>query len=397
MDGVFTREEKNMRPSIIIYAIILQLNIMGCAPDGENPQPNRSARKIRKPGLVIREFDSSRMSSETILLKLEKNKTEQTFVLTNENENQVFTATADYTTRTFDVTYLPGASYVLDDPVPVPGTVVMWSKLNPLEEFGPQHTWPHFVFKEESKKIEFTTQPPYFARLRISYKHEPLLNNFVLPLDPLEGSVQATINGIAASEVTMDGRNVTIEPRPPQGATIDISFQTLKGPKLRYEIGTAEGDVRLVDPLTQEEIPFTYEDGVISIDHSAFKLGRTLVAEYSSTKENSFPLPSTVVDDSVKIEGPSSCALGRNIIIEDKILKVNCDFPEETNLKVTYDYVSDSRLNFTVDQKRDPESGTWEVFVNNEETTDFTRIGNEISFSKLPPKAKIKVIFTPNQ
>ena len=257
-------------------------------------------------------------------------------------------------------------------------------------------------------EIEFLNPPAEKAKIGITFTQDVALTAlFRMGGDVVRaGTMKVFVNDVETAAVTVNDTlgTVMFGDAPGEGAKIDFKYTQVGPGILRYPLATKyepPKGLMAFDSNSKAPIAVRYDSGYIELTQADFIENRAVTVRYENEARQMF----TVELGQVPLTGSVS-AIGGNVMcskslrVADKTVYIEgCNFGADVNeVKVSYEYVVASYQEFTFDADNLPGAADyqdWRVYVNDVETTDFSRAANVITFAKaLPAKATIKVRLT---
>lgn len=249
-------------------------------------------------------------------------------------------------------------------------------------------------------KVTFVAQPAPLADIMIDFRQDmPLINKFKLAQTPAANTLSVKVNGAATNNYIYDAaKNEVTFPNPPSdGAAVTFNYTYRQGPQLSYAvpIGSGASDLVVLDGNTV--INYSYQNGILTIPAEIHKLDKSLRVQYqlADSGPKSFPLGHTPLENSVAVNVlAGSCDLGTGLEVQGNTLFSSCVIADKLDFNLSYKYLIASR-NFTIDGISNPEKGRWQVFIDGDLTTDYTREGSTIQLAFDPDLAsKVTIHYT---
>ena len=236
--------------------------------------------------------------------------------------------------------------------------------------------------------IEFKAAPAANSRIAIGYELDmPLEYRFELGTPILAGSLEVTIDGTLTMDYKVDEATgmVDFAQAPQEGAVIVFTWKAAGAPLLRYPIVLPADQVAAftaTDKATGTPVRVTYKTGAIDLDPTEFVAGRILVIKYqdATMKPTMLTLPQEPIAGSiVATAGAVSCSMEPELIVSGRDLDFSgCGFAADAkDLVVSYRYwIAVEEFVFDVPNFPAPNDfQEWTVWVDDVETTDYTREG----------------------
>lgn len=253
-----------------------------------------------------------------------------------------------------------------------------------------------YIYDQAQKKITFVTVPPERASIVASYKKEvPMLTQFAMGSPVKPGTMKVALNGAWTTAYVIDETKgiVTMNATPPEGAELFFSYTAVGNPILSYAFslpsGAAPTKLLGIDAITGATMPVSYSGGALVFNNADFVEGRQVTVRYynEARSKTSVQLPVTpMVPSVVATAGGVSCG-GKNISVtpDNLVIVKDCGFPDSINqINVLYDYVSAHTNIFTFPEGDMPAADVkqeWHVFIDDQETTDYTQQTNVFTVS----------------
>jgi hypothetical protein len=262
-----------------------------------------------------------------------------------------------------------------------------------------------FTLDMVNKTVTFDVPPPAGAKIIFSYKGDSPLNDEYALADKIKpGSLRITINGTPTTDFSLDDSKgiVTFNVAPPEAAMIEFSYVAVGNPIYDYPFNAPPGtppDLNAYDTVTLAPVRVTYANGLITVNPDDYQEGRSVSVVFpnASNKTYDVVLPQAPISNTVKAVGGQQTCLPPNLSISGTTVNLmNCNFADNvTQAAVSYTYVGATYQEFVLTVARIPEAAdyqVWTVWVNDVETTDYTRVGNIIRFaSPLPTGSVVRI------
>ncbi len=252
--------------------------------------------------------------------------------------------------------------------------------------------------------------------VKISYRSRPKNQavTLLLPFTPVSGSLSVVSGGVSCppAQYTLTGTSLVVSCDPGATDYISASYMYLD-PSL---VGTIVMSKVLQYPLpvpstvdakyfkavidgTSDEIPVSWNAGIVTVDAANFVMGRVIRVSYLGRTMGGtvhIPLAQTPIPESLSvIAGASKCAAGSYTVSASELL-VTCDASAADAINVTFNYVSEISKTFAINDVVVPDSATWIVSIDGTPAAvnvDYSRVGNVVTVSKsLTASSKINIV-----
>jgi hypothetical protein len=250
------------------------------------------------------------------------------------------------------------------------------------------------------REIVFKTAPPGSSIIKITYRANTALStSFAIGNFVDSSTLVVKVDGKDSTDFAYDKTTgaLVFASAPNDLASVVAQFVKDEGPILEYEIiGATEVD-RVVAKADGKAVGFEFALPMLKIDPASHVHDKTVVVYYrdENSNLNEVSLPHVPLEGSLKVETKENCELGKDIVLEDQLLKIDCRIAGAGDFKISYRYNGVENQVFVLDNPHPPDDGKWEVMVNDNPTKDFKRNGNQITLSKSVPEGSVvKVIFT---
>lgn len=260
---------------------------------------------------------------------------------------------------------------------------------------------PANAFSVAGQTLSFAAPPPPDSQIAALFKKDiSLVSSFGLGLGVVASTLQVRVNGQAAQGATFDAATGTLKiiPAPEEGAAIEAVFRRLTAAETRYPIllsSQATTDVRAqYDDNTPVAVAIS-SDGAqnyVTVTQAAqVRVGSNLWVQYrvAGQTANTFQLPSTPIPGTLVLTSSlETCKVGKDIMVSGNSIQVAC--PGATMLKIgfAFERYLDPNREFVFTGVGNPDSLTWEVFVDGKALLEaglFRREGNKIILSSQVP------------
>lgn len=270
-----------------------------------------------------------------------------------------------------------------------------------VSENGVEMPSSQYQFSAAQNKIIFSPIPADHSQVQVQFKKDmPLKTAFELGADIQANSLLVTVDGVSVSgSFSPSTGTYSIVPAPIDGASISADFTRWGKAQLTYNVnfpaGTASEDILVTDTTTGETVGFSHGAHSISIDPAGFQEGKKVNIEYfdpgltlDSAELPSIPFENTLTiqkgtvfcenpDYQINLSGKtvdlSQCTIDRNLT--DLLF-------EYENLVTHHQSFEVSTANSIPGNKRK----IWRVFIDSQETTQFSVAGNTVTLDFLPDK-----------
>jgi hypothetical protein len=257
-------------------------------------------------------------------------------------------------------------------------------------------------FTVAGQEIIFGQQPSANASIQIDYRRNtPLQTQFAVSGTPKDNQLQVFVDNQATNNFTYDSTTklVTFNNPPLDNRMIKFDYTNVDGPKLSYKLPISGDNARNFKLFyNNQELNFTRNQDTLTIDAADHEKDRTLTLRYEvdDTSEKMFPLPDAPLSGSVSVESDSMpCSLGNGFELIDSTLVSRCVVENQTQFTISYQYLA-TRKQFVLNEVEQPERFRWEVRINGQTTSIFTRTANTIVLNSEPPLgAKVDIYLSP--
>lgn len=254
--------------------------------------------------------------------------------------------------------------------------------------------------------IVFQAPPPERAKVVVTYTRDvPLTTQYLLVDNVKPGTMTIFINNVETTDYTINEALgiVNFPTPPPEGATIKFDYTSVGAPILKYPFTAPYGtpkDLVAYDTQTSAPVRVSYASNFVNVNADDYVEGRNVTLRYDNVARQKFdvalpnePVPGTVA----AIGGNLTCTSAQDLKIQGMVVSVDdCGFADDvTQVLVQYRYVVQAYQEFTFAADKLPAPGEfqeWNVWVNDQKRTDFTRDGNVIRFAApLPAVSVVKI------
>ncbi len=263
-----------------------------------------------------------------------------------------------------------------------------------------------YTINAVTKTLTFNAPPAVGAKIDVDYREDVALTQEFVVGDKLKaGSIKVKVNNVETTSFSYDVSKgtIAITPIPGDAAKVDITALLDEGPMLVYELTQVGTDPRAFsakDKNTGDAVGIQYEGGKATFQAADFQEGRvvTLVFKDITTITKELTLAHLPIADSVRVAtGADTCIDGAGLSVFQEKIYIECEMAAASDFVVSYDYMGEPQKSYTLDMTLDPDTGAWEVFVNDELTGAFSRQGSTITLNDAPAvDATVKVRFTPS-
>lgn len=253
-----------------------------------------------------------------------------------------------------------------------------------------------------TRVLKFNTAPAPDANIAVSYRtNVALQTDFSIGTDLLPATIKVFVDGVQVSNFSYIAASGVIRfaQAPVDGAKISVDYVRNLGPVLVYPftpVGNNIRDLSAVDKATNVAVSITRQGNTIVVPANEVKAGRVVLVRYRSEASNNMDveLPFDPIDGTLVVEeAPAGCSLNNGISHNGKILHVQCGLPGV--VRVSFKHAVPPQQEYSMDEVKSPEKGKWDVYVNGDLSTDYTRQGSKIIFNgPLPMGATVLIKFT---
>lgn len=252
--------------------------------------------------------------------------------------------------------------------------------------------------------------------VKISYRSRPKNQavTLLLPFTPVSGSLSVVSGGVSCppAQYTLTGTSLVVNCDPGATDYISASYMYLD-PSL---VGTVVLSKVLQYPLpvpstvdakyfkavidgTADEIPVSWNAGIVTVDAANFVMGRVIRVSYLGRTMGGtvhIPLAQTPIPTSlVVMAGATKCAAGSYTVSASELL-VTCDASAADAINVAFNYLSSISKTFAINDVVVPDSATWVVSIDGTlaaVNVDYSRVGNVVTVLKsLTASSKINIV-----
>lgn len=247
-----------------------------------------------------------------------------------------------------------------------------------------------YTYDPQTRRVIFSSTPTANAQIVVEYKRqEKRWRDLVLTKDIAAETLKVTVNEQVTTDFVYDAavKKVVFKTPPPDGARVVITYKGLEDPVLTYPFAAEFANVNNIRAVWQdapdEVAPITYQNKTITIDRAAFKRGRVLVVQYQNAigSGGAITLPQ-LPDGPYTLDIDSADCQPEDIVIHDRTMTANCALAAGERVAVSYRYLAEVRQSFTVPEFASDSNYLWQVYVNDQEITDFTRAGGKVTVQR---------------
>ncbi len=260
-----------------------------------------------------------------------------------------------------------------------------------------------YAYDEATRKINFYAAP-VGREVRANYmQRDGLSTDFAIngPVDPTTVSVYVNdqLMSAGAYSIRNDLNVIRFNEIPSDGATISIYY--IKGDRPRYNYPVfakpaAVATMEVFDEKTLASVPYSMNGNTIVFPAEQFRAGRKVVIAYQKTNgmnhivdvNRDVRLVVEVANEQGSLCDPVQVGVSGSSMDLSK-----CAFAAGDRVHVEFAYVTEHVNSFTMDDSRlgNGDSATWEVWVNDQATTAFTRQGLTITIPGLPYDSRVVI------
>lgn len=260
-----------------------------------------------------------------------------------------------------------------------------------------------YAYDEATRKINFYAAP-VGREIRANYaERDGLTTDFAIngPVDVSTVNVYVNDQPVPASSYSVrnDLNVIRFTDLPEDGATIRIYYIKSDRPRLSYPVfakPTALASMEVFDQVSLAPIPHTMNGNTVTFPAEQFQAGRKVVIAYIKTNglnhvvdvNRDVRLVVNVADEQGQLCDPVQ--VGVNGTAMDLS---SCGFTAGDRVHVEFVYVTEHVNSFTMEDSRlgNGDRATWEVWVNNQVTTAYTRQGLTITIPGLPYDSRVVI------
>lgn len=248
-----------------------------------------------------------------------------------------------------------------------------------------------YTYNVQTRRVIFSSMPAANAQIVVEYKRqEKRWSDLVLTKSIAPDTLKVTVNGQVTTDFVYDTsvKKVVFKTPPPDGARVVMTYKGLEEPVLTYPFAAEFVDVNNVRAVWQDApdqiAPITYHNKTISIDRAAFKRGRVLIVQYQNAVSTggTITLPQ-LPDGTYTLDIDSADCQPADIVIHGRTMTANCKLIAGEHVTVSYRYLAEIRQTFAVPEFAADTNYLWQVYVNDQEITDFTRADGKVTVQRI--------------
>lgn len=259
-----------------------------------------------------------------------------------------------------------------------------------------------YDFIAAQNTLEFKQAPAELATITVYFKDATqLLNSFVIDGKPASNLIRVYVDNVPATNFKYDvaSKTITFAQAPQDGAVIKIEYAEKGSPTLTYTLSpmvTNFIDLKAYRVgRNTESLAITLDKNAVTIKPEDFVEGENLVVDYRdpNTAAQKFMLSDIPYNGQldIKLSGTTLC-VANDFTLDGMELKTDCVLAQNEQITVSFDRVKARYQEFELSGVMDPEKAVWMVFVDNQETKQYTRQGSKIKFpSPLPETSVVRL------
>jgi hypothetical protein len=258
-----------------------------------------------------------------------------------------------------------------------------------------------FSYDAGARSIRFNNAPMVYEIKAVYRKDGELKKEFEIGRNANATSIRVSVNGKTTTGYSYSSSTglVTMNAVPADAAQVNISFDQVLSPKLRYPIYAAadvRDQVRVYDAKTTRSIPVSVDGDEIVFQGRDFRALREIMVVYPAGVNDAMmvDLGRDVLQDSIKVKGLKSgaCEAKAFTVSGSSLDLKNCSFQVNEGILIEFSYIEGHSNVFDLGAlDMDLTQYSWKVAVNGVETSTFTINDNQLMFPDLPMNAKVDV------
>lgn len=258
-----------------------------------------------------------------------------------------------------------------------------------------------FTYDDGARSIRFDNAPMVYEIKAVYRKDGELKNDFEIGTNANASTIRVTVNGKATTGFSYSASTglVRMNATPVDAAQVNISFDQVLSPKLRYPVYAASevrDQVRVYDANTTRTIPVTIDGDEIVFQSRDYKALRDILVVYpaAGSDAQTIDLGRVVLEDSIQIKGLKSGVCDGNLysVSGTELNLKNCKFQANEGVLIEFTYAAEHNSSFDLGSlDMDLSQYRWKVAVDGVETSTYTISDNQLIFPDLPMGAKVDV------
>ncbi len=260
-------------------------------------------------------------------------------------------------------------------------------------------------FDLDGQEIILAVLPPAGTNLKVQYREfQPLQQSIQLPegivVDSLLVSIDERQLPADAFEFNEAEHSLKFLKTPADGSLMQVDYMLDLGPKLNYSFAfqpVSVSSIEVLDASTGEDVPFDMESDQIVFPLGEYKAGRELILRYKKQSDiaQSYQLNHEPINDQFSLSFDNeSCLSGSGISRSGRTIKIDCELAEPTQVRMAYAYLA-TRTRFTITNIADPDRGVWEVYYDEDKSSNWIREGSTIIVpDDLSPSTRVRIRFS---
>ena len=261
-----------------------------------------------------------------------------------------------------------------------------------------------YKYDQVQHSVNFNDIPAAHEIKVVYYEQVALPQDFAIKDEFVRSSLKVTVDGVlqdaSAYQLNADPQGVHFNASPLPGVTIDMAYDKIIKPRLRYPVIVASENMQIaevIDGATSEKLDYTLEGNVAVFDEKDFEVGRVILVHYRTdmTQKNVVDLQSSMVAGTPVIVSSSNgttCDVSSSIV-GSKVNMGQCGFSVGEHITITFSAMLEPKRLFAVEDEAlsDPDKFVWTVMVNGQPTVTFERDQNVITIEGLKTTDEVTV------
>lgn len=280
---------------------------------------------------------------------------------------------------------------------PVPSSLNIKVNGQPIAASG-------YTYNSADNKITFNPVPPDNASIQVYFReYISLPRSFQIGQDAVSESIYVSINNIAinsdAFRFDSAGGILTFSAEPPEGARIDVSYQSYGVPVLKYPyvLNSGQRNIMVNDADTGEILTPDFAGSMLTFSPEDFRRGRNITVWDPDWRDsiNVIKLPVPPVSIAVTTE-KGACDASEFTVNENLVDLQECQAIDDAELvTLKYEFVSIVHSAFAFEREflqKPHQAQIWRVWIDDSLTTDYEIHDGSVVLNSPPgPGVQIKV------
>jgi hypothetical protein len=275
---------------------------------------------------------------------------------------------------------------------------------------GTQLSNGDFSIDYATKTVTIPNTPADSASINVTYRRNDSLENSWSYFGSVKpGSMRAFVNNVETTDFTVASIllglkfEITFGSPPGESASIRLEYLQPGNAVTTYPFNAEYGtpiDLRGNNKANGDVIRVSYANNAVTVNSDDWVEGMDLVLTYDNVDRQEFevPLPQAPIENSIVAKADGVTCKDSLELVGQTVNVHNCGFTDATTeVDVYYDFLVEQKHSFEFIGAVPAvgEYQNWQVFLDDVETSDYTRTGKTIAFNfDLPLYTEVKIKVT---